>query len=110
MRKAKAILAIVLAVFVVSSAVFATVAWAKLFKKTYNPAANTALAKAKCAACHVRKNGQGGLNPYGKLLKGKPVTAASLNAIKNKDADGDTFTNIKEIKAGTLPGDPNSKP
>lgn len=110
MRKAKAVLLVILAVLVVSSAVFATAAWFKLFAKTYKPVADSALAKAKCAVCHEKKNGEGGLNPYGKLLKDKPVTPESLKAIESKDPDGDGATDIKEIKTGTLPGDPNSKP
>lgn len=44
------------------------------------------------------------------MLKGKKAAAASLKAVECKDADKDGISNIAEIKAGTLPGDPKSKP
>jgi mono/diheme cytochrome c family protein len=91
------------------AAAFATVAWQKVFNDLYKPKAGTALQKAKCAACHMGAMG-GALNPYGKLLQKKKVDAASLKAIGKVDADKDGASNIAEIKAGTLPGNPKSKP
>lgn len=96
--------------FIICGSAMATVAWMKLFNDTYKPGANSALKKAKCAVCHVRPNGTGGLNSYGKILAKKKINAASLKAIESKDADKDGASNAAEIKAGTLPGDPKSKP
>lgn len=108
MKTTRTIILIAIAVAVLSTAAFATAAWLKLFNSTYNPKAGTALAGAKCAVCHVK--GTTKLNPYGMELKGKPMAAASLKSIEKMDADKDGASNIAEIKAGTLPGDPASKP
>lgn len=87
----------------------ATPALHTAFMNAYHPKAGSALAKAGCVTCHV-KMGSTALNPYGMELKGKPKTAASLKAIEKMDADKDGFSNMAEIKAGTLPGDPKSHP
>ena len=99
-----------IAVFLICSVALAAVPWAKTFKSFYKPKSDTALAKAKCAVCHVKTNGEGGQNAYGKMLEKKKACNDSLKAIEKKDADKDGFTNIDEIKAGTLPGDAKSKP
>lgn len=98
-----------LAVVFLGGVAYATMPWMKAFRDTYKPKAGTELARAGCAMCHVKKNGEG-LNPYGKALARKPVNAASLKAIEKLDSDKDGVTNIAEIKAGTNPGDPKSKP
>jgi len=100
---------VIAAVLIIATAAYATAAWSKLFADTYKPKADSAVAKAKCQLCHMKKMSDG-LNAYGDALKGKKAEAASLKAIENLDSDKDKFTNIAEIKAGTLPGDPNSKP
>lgn len=110
MTRFRTLVAVVAAVLVLASAAFATIAWQKEFDKLYKPKPESELKKAKCAACHVQRNGKGDLNPYGKLLQKKKVEAASMKAIEKQDADKDGFTNIDELKAGTLPGDPKSKP
>ncbi len=104
------VLAVITAVLFICSIAFATTGWMKTFKETYKPQADTELANAKCAVCHVQKNGKGGLNAYGKDLDGKKNEKASLVAIEKKDSDGDGTNNIAEIRAGTNPGDKNSKP
>lgn len=109
MRKIRTIMIVFAAVLIIATAAYATAAWSKLFADTYKPKADSAVAKAKCQLCHMKKMSDG-LNPYGNALKGKKVEAASLKAVENLDSDKDKFTNIAEIKAGTLPGDPNSKP
>jgi len=91
-------------------AAFATLAWQKVFNDLYKPKPDSALKKAKCAVCHIDPKGKGKLNAYGKLLQKKKVDAATLKSIEKKDADKDKASNIAEIKAGTLPGDPKSKP
>lgn len=110
MRAIRTILIVVLLTAFVCGAVFASLKWSKTFKDLYKPEPESAIVKAKCAVCHIDPKGKGELNAYGKMLKGKPVDVASLKAIEKKDADKDKFSNIAEIKAGTLPGDPKSKP
>lgn len=109
MRRTGFIIIIVIAVLAISTAAFATIVWSKLFVSTYSPKADGALVKAKCQLCHMKQMSDG-LNPYGKALEGKPITAASLKAIEKLDSDKDKTCNLAEIKAGTLPGDPASKP
>jgi len=61
-----------------------------------------------CLTCHTTQSGGAeNLNPYG-----KDFAAANhdFGAIEPKDSDGDGFSNIDEIKAGTFPGDPNENP
>ena len=107
MRKTRTIMIVIAAVLIIASAAYASAAWSKLFMDTYKPKANGAIVKAKCQVCHTKGVA---LNPYGKSLKGKKIVAASLKAVEKLDSDKDKFTNIAEIKAGTLPGDPKSKP
>ncbi len=98
------------ALALVCGAALATMAWQKTFNSLYRPKPDSAVAKAKCDLCHVKSKPKKELNPYGKMLKKKKVEAGSLKAIEKNDADKDKATNIDEIKAGTLPGDPKSKP
>lgn len=115
MRKLRiSLVAAVVAVALLAS----VVAWAfppflKVFTDTYKVKATSALGKASCATCHPAKNKTDKLNPYGAALKknlvGGKVTKASLAKVEKLDSDKDGVSNIKEIKAGTLPGDPKSK-
>lgn len=107
MRRFQTVIAIIAAVLIISTAAIASIAWQKIFMDNYKPKADTALAKAKCQICHTKG---AELNLYGKALNAKPKTAASLKAVEKLDSDKDGFTNLEEIKAGTLPGDPKSKP
>jgi mono/diheme cytochrome c family protein len=107
MRNTRTILAVIAAVLLIAGAAFASAAWSKLFMDTYKPKTGGAIVKAKCQLCHTKGVA---LNPYGTSLKGKKIEAASLKAVEKLDSDKDKFTNIAEIKAGTLPGDPKSKP
>ncbi|MGQ9455277.1 MAG: hypothetical protein ACUVRS_10195 [Armatimonadota bacterium] len=102
--------AVVVVVALVSGIAYATLDWQKTFNNLYKPQSGSQIKKAKCALCHLDNAGKKDLNAYGKLLKGKKVQASSLRSIERKDADRDKYTNIEEIKAGTLPGDPKSKP
>lgn len=82
-----------------------------LFKQTYNPKDGTALGNAGCLVCHASMPPGKNMNPYGKdYLDKKTRNAAALKAIESVDSDKDGATNIVEIRAGTLPGDPASKP
>lgn len=74
------------------------------------------LAKAlPCLVCHDKlPSTKTGLNPYGadlgKAAAGKPLDAKVLAAVEKLDSDKDGVSNIDEIKAGTHPGNPTSKP
>lgn len=87
-----------------------------LFKNTYAPKEGTDLAKAMpCLVCHSKMPPtKTELNPYGKDLSkavaGKALDEKILRSIEKLDSDKDGASNIVEIKAGTLPGDPKSKP
>jgi|GEM_PF-6340436 len=79
------------------------------FTKLYSPKPETPIAKAGCLVCHSDMAGK--LNPYGvDLRKQKTRDAAAFKAIEQVDSDRDGVANLEEIKAGTLPGDPQSKP
>jgi hypothetical protein len=65
-----------------------------------------------CNICHksIPKT-----NAYGKALFNAGATANNVPsetfvAVEELDSDGDGFTNIEEINAGTFPGNPNSHP
>ena len=119
MRRTSVVLWIGLAALIVVAV--ATWAAAKapdgvLFKSMYAPKDGTDLAKAMpCLVCHSKMPPtKTELNAYGKDVQkaaaGKTVDAKILQAVEKLDSDKDGASNIDEIKAGTLPGDPNSKP
>src|SRR5512135_1028215 len=58
-----------------------------------------------CNLCHV-PNAIPNLNPYGSAYLNHGRNPAALVAIETLDSDGDTFTNIQELRALTFPGDP----
>ena len=60
-----------------------------------------------CQTCHTTTQDAQHLNPYGTDF-GK--SKHDLGAIEPLDSDGDGFSNIDEIKAGTFPGDPKDNP
>lgn len=71
-------------------------------------------AKANCQTCHIQPPKR---NPFGKEVEAALNTTSDgvltkelMKTIESKDSDGDGFSNLDEIKAGTAPGDPNSKP
>ena len=74
----------------------------------------TALDLAKCKSCHTSPPK---LNPFGRDLKAemtrqksKTFTPAVWKALGRLDSDKDGVSNRLEVEAGTLPGDPTSKP
>lgn len=80
------------------------------FTRLYSPKTDTALAKAKCLLCHATNQG-GKQNPYaGDFAKQPTRDTAAFKAIEKLDSDKDGYSNLDEIKAGTLPGDPASTP
>jgi hypothetical protein len=61
-----------------------------------------------CTTCHASSSpSKENLNPYGNDFG---AANHDFGAIEGKDSDGDGFSNIDEIKAGTFPGDPNENP
>jgi hypothetical protein len=60
--------------------------------------------KNSCSVCHTSPPS---LNPYGSDFLGHGF---SLAAIEGFDSDGDTYSNLAEIQAGTFPGNPASHP
>jgi hypothetical protein len=50
------------------------------------------------------------LNPYGSAYDKAGRSQDALRSIEGLDSDGDTYTNIVEIKALTFPGDPKDHP
>jgi hypothetical protein len=103
-------LAVALTLLLGAAVAFALPNDLSLFTTTYSPKAGTALANASCLTCHAKTPPSKELNPYGKDFLSKGRNAAALKAIENIDSDKDGATNIVEIRAGTLPGDPASKP
>lgn len=63
-----------------------------------------------CQVCH--KGSPPRLNPYGAAVRGKLGRGINraLAAIEKRDSDKDHFSNIREINAGTFPGDKKSHP
>lgn len=103
---------VIVGLMLVAAVAYALPADNTTFKTLYTPKAGTKLASAGCLLCHDKAPfTKTGLNPYGKDLakQAKPRTAASFKAIENLDSDKDGVSNLKEIQAGTLPGDPTSK-
>lgn len=92
------------------SASLADAKWMKTFKNLYKPPPESELAASRCAICHNKPNGKGGLNCYGRMLTGKPVSADSLKSIESADASGDGVSNIAKIKAGKPPANAKCRP
>src|ERR1700732_5043784 len=97
-----------------STAALALPAFVPQFQGVCKPKPGTPLAQAQCKTCHVEPPK---LNPFGLDVKAamarqgnKAFTAALWKALGPLDSDKDGFSNQAEVDAGTLPGDPNSKP
>ena len=103
-------IAVASALVLIAAVAFALPNDLTVFKTAYNPKEGTPLAGAACLTCHAKMPPSKDLNPYGKDFLGKGKNAAALKAIESLDSDKDGFNNIAEINAGTLPGDPASKP
>jgi hypothetical protein len=77
------------------------------FNTQYDAQYQTAGSKLdSCNLCHPGGN-TGQLNPYAVAFA---ASGHNFGTIESADADGDGFTNIEEIAAGTFPGDPNDFP
>lgn len=110
--RARVVTLVLAGVLVLAAAAYALPTDLITFKSLYNPKAGSKLAAAACLTCHAAMPPtKTALNPYGKDLakQKKPFNAASFKAIEQLDSDKDGVPNLKEIRAGTLPGDPKSK-
>jgi mono/diheme cytochrome c family protein len=103
-----------LGLMVLTAGAMALPPYVKVFETTYKVADGSKLHAAACTICHTKAPK---LNPYGEDLKKQLVAAKTktltpelLKKIEKLDSDQDGATNIAEIKADTLPGDPTSKP
>lgn len=77
------------------------------FNSQYDAQYQTAGSKLdSCNLCHPGGN-TGQLNPYAVAFA---ASGHNFGTIESADSDGDGFTNIEEIAAGTFPGDPNDFP
>jgi hypothetical protein len=65
-----------------------------------------------CKVCHVDPKGGGPRNAFGKDYERLAVPAKDkiTDALATADSDGDGVPNGEELRSGTLPGDPGSKP
>lgn len=98
----------------IASAAVAKGAFMQAFQENYKIEKGSTIQKASCKLCHSTGTK---LNPYGTDIKkakddakSKTVTPDILKSVEALDSDGDGVTNIDEIKADTLPGDPASHP
>ncbi len=114
MRKGIALAVVGIFFLVGSTALLATMDNLKAFDAKY-PEAKAKL--GKCTTCHtvpLPKKDAAPLNAYGKDLQKTinpkdPKKAPDFAKVEQLDSDGDGVKNIDEIKAGTNPGDKNSK-
>ena len=110
---AKGTLALTILSIGIWSSATASIKFAKEFTSTYKIEKTSVLGKATCGACHVGKTKK--LNPYGLDLqkamrseKTKLLTGSVLKKVEGLDSDNDKKSNLEEIEANTLPGDPAS--
>jgi|GEM_PF-6214012 hypothetical protein len=74
----------------------------RLFKATQKKS-------VRCELCHSRTN-LNDHNPYGRDWVKHGESVAAFKAIEGIDSDGDGYTNDKELKEGSNPGDRTSVP
>ena len=65
-----------------------------------------------CDTCHAESQSKKIRNPFGKDYERIGIAAGDkyTDDLGKMDSDGDGFSNDKEFKAGSNPGDPQSKP
>ncbi len=73
------------------------------FFEIYTAAKKTKLGK-DCKPCHFQASGDGERNAYGIEYENDGNIDDDYEGIEKDDADGDGYSNIDEIKAGTYPG------
>jgi len=112
--RAVLMLASAIATFGIWSAAVASLKFSKEYASTYKIEKTSVLGQASCGTCHVGKTKK--FNPYGLDLqkamrseKTKILTGSVLKKVEGLDSDNDKKSNLEEIQANTLPGDPASK-
>ena len=75
------------------------------FLSTYSGTSSSGL--NTCGLCHINPAGGGTRNSYGDAYAN---AAHNFKTIEPLDSDGDSYTNLTEINAGTFPGDATSHP
>lgn len=100
----------VIGVMALALGVMANPGYLQMFRRVEKPPARSQLDRARCRTCHIKQGGGGSLNPYGEDLRKNSADEEALRKIESLDSDSDGASNAKEIAAGTLPGDPKSKP
>jgi hypothetical protein len=78
----------------------ATSTWMSSFNSTYPSSA----LRGNCSVCHTSPPSR---NSYGDAYRS---AGHNFSSIESQDSDGDGFTNIEEINAGTFPGNSSSTP
>lgn len=101
---------LLIGVFLVTSATFASPGYLHLFRQVEKPKSGTPLDKARCMTCHIKKAGGKRLNSYGEDFKINGTNEEALRKIEVLDSDKDGASNASEIASGTLPGDAASVP
>jgi hypothetical protein len=93
-------------ILVVTGLAYGLSSYLSQFKAKYPASAMTI--GMDCTLCHIPP-GQSlnNLNPYATDLLNSSINFAAIEPL---DSDGDGFTNIQEITAGTYPGDATSHP
>jgi hypothetical protein len=104
----------IMLVAILCPAAFATPLLQQQFTDVTKLKPGSALDLAKCKSYHTSPPK---LNPSGRDLKAemtrkksKTFTPAVWKALGRLDSDKDGVSNRMEVEAGTLPGDPSSKP
>ncbi len=89
-------------VCLLSTTAYAKPAYVAKFKAAYPDAKQL----QNCKTCHIGT----GYKERNDFAKDFAANAYDFKAIEGFDSDVDGFTNINEIMAGTLPGDPDNHP
>lgn len=105
-RVKKQLLTVGMTILVVVGTVLSAMAvgnYLSLFNTQYG---TTGTKLNSCNLCHPGGN-TGQLNPY---ANDYAANSHNFTMIEQLDSDGDGFTNVEEITAGTFPGDPSDSP
>jgi hypothetical protein len=103
--------AILMVLLFIAATAMALTSFQKVFETKYGIKAGSKIHATSCMTCHIGKKGPK-LNSYGLAIKQaagakiKKLTPEILAKVEMLDSDGDGKTNLNEIKADRLPGDP----